>query len=227
MCKLSDSVVDEEFLDCPFKYKWCSVVVAGIFFFFRYSFACVRLALFSHAWTVILWHWIKFLGTKILHRNATCTNYSQEKFPCLKRLVVEMIWSLMLSGFFRRFPGYPLRFLKATLIQRWSTKFWWSYKRVIKVVVLIRFLYDQFFLLWLRTTAKEVPCSMSSPFSPFLFLVLWKENWVVCLEVEAWHHLLLMQNHCHQRSRHWFRELICFNWTVEFLIFSLEKLKIT
>ena len=131
MCKLSDSVVDKEFLDCPFKYKWCSVVVAGIFFFLRYSFACVRLALFSHAWTVILWHWIKFLGTKILHRNATCTNYSQEKFPCLKRLVVG--WSLMLSGFFRRFPGYPLRFLKATLIQRWSTKFWWSwYKRVIK-----------------------------------------------------------------------------------------------
>ena len=131
MCKLSDSVVDKEFLDCPFKYKWCSVVVAGIFFFLRYSFACVRLALFSHAWTVILWHWIKFLGTKILHRNATCTNYSQEKFPCLKRLVVG--WSLMLSGFFRRFPGYPLRFLKATLIQRWSTKLWWSCKRVIKV----------------------------------------------------------------------------------------------
>ena len=51
---------------------------------------------------------------------------------------------------------------------------------------------------------------MSSPFSSFLFLVLWKGNWVVCLEVEAWHHLLLMQNHCHQRSRHWFRELICF-----------------
>ena len=131
MCKLSDSVVDKEFLDCPFKYKWCSVVVAGIFFFLRYSFACVWLALFSHAWTVILWHWIKFLGTKILHRNATCTNYSQEKFPCLKRLVVE--WSLMLSGFFRRFPGYPLRFLKATLIQRWSSKLWWSCNRVIKV----------------------------------------------------------------------------------------------
>ena len=62
--------------------------------------------------------------------------------------------------------------------------------------------YDQFFLLWLRTTAKELACSMSSPFSRFLFLVLWKRNRVLCLEVEARHHLLLIQNHCHQRSRH-------------------------
>ena len=35
-----------------------------------------------------------------------------------------------------------------------------------------------------------------------LFLVLWKGNRVLCLEVEARHHLLLTQNHCHQRSRH-------------------------
>ena len=63
------------------------------------------------------------------------------------------------------------------------------------------FLYDQFFLLWLRTTAKELPCSMSSPFSRFLFLVLWKGNRVLCLEVEAPHHLLI-QKHCHPRSRY-------------------------
>ena len=45
---------------------------------------------------------------------------------------------------------------------------------------------------------------MSSPFSRFWFLVLWKGNRVLCLEVEARdrHHLLLIQNHCHQRSRH-------------------------
>ena len=35
-----------------------------------------------------------------------------------------------------------------------------------------------------------------------LFLVLWKGNRVLCLEVDARHHLLLIQNHCHQRSRH-------------------------
>ena len=35
-----------------------------------------------------------------------------------------------------------------------------------------KFLYDQFFSLWLRTKAKELPCSMSSPFSCFLFLML-------------------------------------------------------
>ena len=35
-----------------------------------------------------------------------------------------------------------------------------------------KFLYDQFCLFWLRTTAKELPCSMSPPFSRFLFLVL-------------------------------------------------------
>ena len=34
------------------------------------------------------------------------------------------------------------------------------------------FSYDQFSLLWLRTSAKELPCSMSSPFSRFLFLAL-------------------------------------------------------
>ena len=63
------------------------------------------------------------------------------------------------------------------------------------------FLDDQFYLFWLRTAAKELPCSMSSPLSRFLFLVLWKGNWVVCLEVEASHHLL-MQKHCHPRSRY-------------------------
>ena len=36
----------------------------------------------------------------------------------------------------------------------------------------------------------------------FPLLMLWKGNQVLCLEVEAWHHLLLIQNHCHQRSRH-------------------------
>ena len=36
------------------------------------------------------------------------------------------------------------------------------------------FLYDQFFSFRLRTTAKELPCSMTSPFSRFLFLVRWK-----------------------------------------------------
>ena len=41
------------------------------------------------------------------------------------------------------------------------------------------FLYDQIVLLWLRTTAKELFCSMSSPFSRFLFLVLWKGNRVL------------------------------------------------
>ena len=65
-----------------------------------------------------------------------------------------------------------------------------------------KFLYDQFCLFSLRTIAKELPCSMSPPFSRFLFLVLWKGNRVLCLEVEARHHLLLIQNHCHQRSRH-------------------------
>ena len=48
---------------------------------------------------------------------------------------------------------------------------------------------------------------MSSPCSRFLFLVLWKGNWVLCLEVaarlgSAQHHLLLIQIHCHQRSHH-------------------------
>ena len=176
----------------------------------------------------MLWHLIESgLCIKVLHRNATWTNYSQEKFPCLKSLVVGIIRSLMLWGFFRRFPGCLLRFLKATLIQRWSTKFWWSYKRVTKgreggrgegdywsyiekkmtvshftdnkfgisrFTRKKKFLYDQLFLLWLRSTAEELPCSMSSPFSRFLFLVLWKENWVVCLEVEARHHLLLIIN---------------------------------
>ena len=64
------------------------------------------------------------------------------------------------------------------------------------------FLYDQFFSLWLRTIAKELPCSMSSPCVRFLFLVLCEGNRVLCLEVEARYHLLLIQNHCHQRSRH-------------------------
>ena len=130
MCKLSDSVVDKEFLDCPFKYKWCSVVFGGIFSFFslfyclRIKASIVQLCLNSYTLT---------LSIKVLHRNATWTNYPQETFPCLKSLVVGIIRSLMLWGFFRRFLGYPLRFLKATLIQRWSTKFWWSwYKRVIK-----------------------------------------------------------------------------------------------
>ena len=45
-------------------------------------------------------------------------------------------------------------------------------------------------------------CSMSSPFSHFLFLVLWKGNWGLCLEVDARHHLLLKQTHCHQRISH-------------------------
>ena len=65
-----------------------------------------------------------------------------------------------------------------------------------------KFLHDQFFLLWLTTTAKELPCSIPSPFFRLLFLVLWKGNQVLCLEVEARHHLLLKQNHCHQRSCH-------------------------
>ena len=43
---------------------------------------------------------------------------------------------------------------------------------------------------------------MSSPFSLFLFLVLWKGNRVLCLEVEALHHLLLIIVILHQRSRH-------------------------
>ena len=34
------------------------------------------------------------------------------------------------------------------------------------------FLYDKFFSLRLRTTAKELPRLMASPFSRFLFLVL-------------------------------------------------------
>ena len=33
-------------------------------------------------------------------------------------------------------------------------------------------LYDPFCLFWLRTTAKELPCSMFPPFCRFLFLVL-------------------------------------------------------
>ena len=64
-----------------------------------------------------------------------------------------------------------------------------------------KFLYDQFCLFWLRTTAKELPCSISPPFSLFLFLVLWKGNRVLCLEVEAPHHLLI-QKHCHRRGRY-------------------------
>ena len=64
-----------------------------------------------------------------------------------------------------------------------------------------KFLYDQFCLFWLRTTAKELPCSMSPPFSRCLFLVLWKGNRVLCLEVEAPHHLLI-QKHCHPRGRY-------------------------
>ena len=43
---------------------------------------------------------------------------------------------------------------------------------------------------------------MSSPCVRFLFLVLCKGNRVLCLEVEARYYLLLIQNHCHQRSRH-------------------------
>ena len=62
-------------------------------------------------------------------------------------------------------------------------------------------LYDQFCLFWLRTTAKELPCSMFPPFCRFLFLVLWKGNRVLCLEIEAPHHLLI-QKHCHPRSRY-------------------------
>ena len=64
-----------------------------------------------------------------------------------------------------------------------------------------KFLYDQSCLFWLRTTAKELPCSMSPPFSRFLFLVLWKGNRVLCLEVEAPHHLLIQKN-CHPRGRY-------------------------
>lgn len=115
VCKLSDSVDDKEFLDCPFKYKWCSVVFGGIFSFFslfyclRIKASIVQLCLNSYTLT---------LSTKVLHRNATWTNYSQGTFPCLKSLVVGIIRSLMLWGFFRKFLGYLLRFLKATLIQR-------------------------------------------------------------------------------------------------------------
>ena len=36
------------------------------------------------------------------------------------------------------------------------------------------FLYDQSLLLWVITKAKELLCSMPSPFSCSLFLVLWK-----------------------------------------------------
>lgn len=57
------------------------------------------------------------------------------------------------------------------------------------------FLQKQFFFLWLRTIAKALPCSMSSPFACFLFWPLWKGNRVLCLDVEARHHLLLIQNH--------------------------------
>ena len=130
MCKLSDTVVDKEFLDCPFKYKWCSVVFGGIFFLF-YLFCCLRIK--ASIVQLCLNSYTLTLSIKVLHRNATWTNYRQETFPCLKSLLVGIIRSLMLWGFFRRFLGYPLRFLKATLIQCWSTKFWWSwYKRVIK-----------------------------------------------------------------------------------------------
>ena len=66
---------------------------------------------------------------------------------------------------------------------------------------------------------------MSSPFSSFLFLVLWKGKWVVCLEVEPQHHFLLIKNHCHQRSRHWFRELICFNRNSWIFNFFSRKIK--
>ena len=89
------------------------------------------------------------------------------------------------------------------------------------------FLYDQFFLLRLRTTAKELRCSMSSPFSRFLFLVLWKGNRVLCLEVEARHQVLLLCRIIVIRGVVIvFRELVCFNRTVE-VIFSLEKLRTT
>ena len=70
------------------------------------------------------------------------------------------------------------------------------------------FLYNQFFLLWLRTTAKELLCSMSSPFSRFLFLVLSKGSQVLCLEVEALHHLLLII--VIRGVVIVFRELVCF-----------------
>ena len=78
----------------------------------------------------------------------------------------------------------------------------WKIKWPFHISRVKRFLYDQFFLLRLRTTAKGLPCSMSSPFSHFLFMVQWKGNWGLFLEVDAWHHLLRKQTHCHQTSRH-------------------------
>ena len=78
----------------------------------------------------------------------------------------------------------------------------WKIKWPFHISHVKRFLYDQFFLLRLTTTAKGLPCSMSSPFSHFLFMVLWKGNWGLFLEVDTWHHLLRKQTHCHQTSRH-------------------------
>ena len=66
-----------------------------------------------------------------------------------------------------------------------------------------RFLYDQFFLLWLiknyseRTALFDVLTILS-----LLVLGAWKGNQVLFLEVEARHHFLLKQNYCHQRSCH-------------------------
>ena len=107
-----------------FRGIWWYFFLFSLFYCLRIKASIVQLCLNSYTLT---------LSIKVLHRNATWTNYRQETFPCLKSLLVGIIRSLMLWGFFRRFLGYPLRFLKATLIQRWSTKFWWSwYKRVIK-----------------------------------------------------------------------------------------------
>ena len=95
----------------------------SLFYCLRIKASIVQLCLNSYTLT---------LSIKVLHRNATWTNYSHETFPCLKSLVVGIIRSLMLWGFFRSFFGYPLRFLKATLIPALINQVWWSYKRVIR-----------------------------------------------------------------------------------------------
>ena len=58
---------------------------------------------------------------------------------------------------------------------------------------------------------------------PLLVLCAWKGNQVLYLEVEARHHLLLIQNHCHQRSCHRIQRE-CFNQTIEVINFS-RKIK--
>ena len=102
------------------------------------------------------------------------------------------------------------------------------------------FLYDQFFSFWLRTTAKELPCSMTLPFSRFLFLVLWKGKQSRDLPIFLFPSCWLSQTRSQLEGcrghvskalgREWrFSNAMCtrqFNRTVEVII-SLEKLKIT